>query len=94
MAFDDNKVMWTTSELLAGSAADRVYEAAAAYVTAHQPFKLVHVPGLLLEIGKQGSSILEVVRFVFEGGLNKKAFIDRVKDIVVMLERDNAWLDK
>lgn len=92
--FDANKVVWTTEEFSAASAADKVYEAVKAYVDAQPSFSIKDVPGLLMELGKKYAEIFVVVKFVFVAGSGIKGGIDRIKDLLTMLERDNGWLDE
>ena len=91
--FDANKVMWSSNELIVGSAADKVFEAVATFLKEHSPFVLKDVPYLLLAVGKEYDAIFKVVKFVFAPGQNYRYVADRMKDLLTMLERDNDWLD-
>lgn len=92
--FDANKVVWSVGEFEAGAAADEVFETLHKYVKEHQPFKFSNVLGLLTSIGGQASNVLKVINFMFSTGSGYRQIIDRVKDLLVMLERDNDWLDQ
>lgn len=96
--FNANKVMWTVNELDAANAADKVWEAVAEYLKQHPNFSYKDVPGFLLTIGTEFNAIYKVVQFMFKVETipqNSMRFtLDRVKDMAVMLERDNGWLDK
>ncbi len=96
--FNANKVMWTVEELDAASAADKIWEAVAKYLHDHPRFSYKDVPGFLLVVGAEFNAIFKVVGFLFKVGTipqNSMRFtLDRMKDVAVMLERDNDWLDK
>lgn len=90
--FDPNKVQWTVAEIEAADDADEVWEVIAKYVQEHQPFGVKQVPGLLLALAPQYIRIAGVVSFVWSADL--RTSLDKLKDLIVMLERDNDWLDK
>ena len=92
--FDANKVVWSVGEFEAGAAADEVFETLHAYVKEHQPFTFKDVLGLMAALGSQATNILKVVNFMFSTGTGYRQIIDRLKDLLVMLERDNDWLDQ
>lgn len=89
--FDENKVMPTTEELMAGAAADHVYEAIKEYVDAHPNFGIADMVGLLATIPY--SNLYSVIIFLFKDGPVLRSILDKLKDIVWILERDNDWLE-
>jgi hypothetical protein len=90
--FDDNKVIWSVRELEVGAAGDRLYEAVAKYLAGlgHE-FGWSDLPGLGKVLFDNRSDVVKVVGFVFET-IEIRPVLDRVKDLVVMLERDNDWV--
>ena len=90
--FDVNKVMWTSEELDAGAAADRIYEKVAEFVKEHSPFGIRDVPALLGMLAGNAGDLLKLINYLFSGGIVLGSVLDRLKDLVCLLERDNDWL--
>ena len=93
--FDENKIMWTSQECMAGAAADRIYERIAVFLGEEEPSK-AKVLALAVHLVADNASRMDfvtTVAFLFAGNSLKK-FLDRAKDLACMLERDNDWFDE
>ncbi len=90
MAFNENKVMWTTDEILAAVAADRLYEMGEAFFKVNPDFgtgvMLKFVSALLKD---HLTDLVTLIKHLFSSERGIRGFLDRAKDIAVMLERDN-----
>lgn len=95
--FNPNKVQWSPKELEAAEAADQLWEAIAAFMKEHPKFGVGEVVMLLASLAKEFNAVYKVVQFLFKAETipqNRMRFVlDRSKDLLVMLERDNDWLD-
>jgi len=87
MAFNDENTFLTTEELSACASADHVYEAIRDYIAAHPNFRYRDVVGLLT--GLPYNDVYKVVIFLFKDGLDIRSVLDKLKDILWALERDN-----
>lgn len=90
--FDPIKVQWNVGEIEAADDADEVWEVIALYVKEHPNFAVKDIPGLLLALAPYYARVAGVISFVWSANL--RTSLDRLKDLIVMLERDNDWLDQ
>ena len=88
MAFDENKIMWTTDEIMAGAALDRIYED----VSAHMQAGPSNIAKLLIVLSNRGGDLYRVIGHLFSGADGMRKVLDRLKDLLCMLERDNDWI--
>ena len=93
MAFNDLIVMWTADELLAAHAADRLYEMGDAFFKENPDFSTGQIIKFVTALAKDHvGDLVTLVKHLFTSGKGIRGFADRLKDILVMLERDNDWI--
>jgi hypothetical protein len=93
MAFNENNVMWTTEEILAAVAMDRIYEKVDAYLKEHPDFDTKVLIGILGLLGKDHiTDMITFVRYLFTGDEGIRGVIGKLAYLLCMLERDNDWI--
>ena len=83
-------MLWTSEEILAASALDRIYEMADAYLKTNPDFSTKVLIGLLTGLAKDHlSDMVTFVRYLFTGSEGIRGTIGKVTYLLCMLERDN-----
>ena len=90
MAFNENNVMWTSEEILAADALDRIYDMVDAYLKEHPDFDTKVLIGLLTNLAKDHvSDMVTFVSYLFTGDEGIRGTIGKITYLLCMLERDN-----